>query len=137
MSLFTERTEKVIEVSDWDALVTETYGRPYSFQQQDGCKCRGRESLYVLSDPDLVYDFDAESVPEIVNGDEMGVSFNAWLARDPNQLLSELRPDWDTGISSLELWWERNFYPTSESVAHDLFKRSLLEEGEYVINIDW
>lgn len=137
MSLFTERTEKVIEVADWDALVTETYGRPYSFQQQDGCKCRDRESLYVLSDPDLVYDFDDESVPEIVNGDERGVSFEAWLARDPNQLLNELRPDWDTGVSSLRLWWERNFYPTSESVAHDLFKRGLLEEGEYVINIDW
>lgn len=34
------KTIKQIDVSDWDALVTKTYGRPYSFQQQDGCKER-------------------------------------------------------------------------------------------------
>ena len=34
------KTIKQIDVSDWDALVTKTYCRPYSFQQQDGCKER-------------------------------------------------------------------------------------------------
>lgn len=28
---------KLIELCDWDNLVKETYGRPYSFQQQYGC----------------------------------------------------------------------------------------------------
>ena len=32
---------KMVEVSDWDKLVEETYGKIYSFQQQDGCKARG------------------------------------------------------------------------------------------------
>jgi len=31
---------KTIDVSDWDELVQKTYGRTYSFQQQDGCKER-------------------------------------------------------------------------------------------------
>lgn len=133
MSIY--KMEKVIDVSDWDQLVVDTYGRTYSFQQQDGCKPRGREHLQAMSDPELVYDFEAETVPEVVNGDEMGVSFAAWLARDPEQLLdTEDRFDREHGLG---LWWDRNFYPTAESVAHDLVKRGLLEEGAYTIDIDW
>ena len=30
------KIKRVIEVSDWDKVVKDTYGRPYSFQQQDG-----------------------------------------------------------------------------------------------------
>ncbi len=30
-----------ISVQDWDKLVEETYGKPYMFQQQDGCQERG------------------------------------------------------------------------------------------------
>lgn len=132
MSIARIRTELVIDVSDWDQLVMDTYGRPYSFQQQDGCKPRGRETLNVTLNPDYVDDFEEESVPEIVNGNEMGVSFKAWLARDPKQPL----PDREDRFG-LELFWERNFYPTAESIAHDLVKRGLLEEGKYTIDIDW
>lgn len=82
-------------------------------------------------------DFEQESVPEIVNGDEMGVSFQSWLIRDPNQLLNELRPDWDNGKNSLRLWWLRNFYPTIESVINDLYTEGLIEAGDYSIDIDW
>ena len=35
------KSVKMIEVSDLDDIVVKTYGRPYNFQQQDGCK--GRE----------------------------------------------------------------------------------------------
>lgn len=126
------RTEQVIDVGEWDQLVIDTYGRPYSFQQQDGCKPRGREYLNATSNPDHVYDYENDKVPEIVNGPKMGVSFAAWLARDPNQKIPNQKYDYQ-----LELWWERNFYPTAESVAHDLVKRGLLEEGEYTIDIDW
>lgn len=81
------RTEQVIAVQDWDKLVQETYGRRYSFQQQDGCKERQRVRICV---PDEDYmDFENDTVPEIVNGDDMGVSFAAWLARDPNQPTTE------------------------------------------------
>lgn len=128
------RTEVVISVEDWDDLVETTYGRPYSFQQQAGCKERQRFSIQVPSDS---YDFEQESVPEVVNGCEMGVSFKSWLARNPNQLLDKLRPDWDNGKNSLRLWWLRNFYPTVESIINDLHIRGLIEAGEYSIDIDW
>lgn len=132
MSIARVRNELVIDVSDWDQLVTETYGRPYNFQQQDGCKPRGREYLTVHSNPDDVWEYDNETVPEIVNHDEMGVTFSAWLARDPKQPLPGREDRF-----GLELWWDRNFYPTAEAIAHDLFKRGLIEEGDYVIDIDW
>ena len=61
----------VIEVQDWDKLVQDTYGKPYSFQQQDGCRGRGVVPLLI---PDEAYDFDNE-VPDVVNHGIMGVSF--------------------------------------------------------------
>lgn len=123
------RTEKLIDDQDWDALVTETYGRPYSFQQQDGCKDRG---LVHITIPEEGCDFENDTVPEIVNGDEMGVSFKAWLARDPKTPLKD-RDD----TFGLTLWWERNFYPDVQMIANDLYERGLIEAGDYMINIDW
>ena len=35
------------------------------------------------------------------------------------------------------MWWERNFYPMLEEVATYMYTKGLLEQGEYVINIDW
>ena len=123
------RTEKLIDVQDWDNLVTETYGRPYSFQQQDGCKDR---QLVPITVPDDPYDYENDTVPEVVNGDEMGVSFKAWLARDPKTPL----PDRDDTFG-LTLWWERNFYPDVQMIANDLYEKGLIEAGDYMINIDW
>jgi hypothetical protein len=105
------------------------YGRPYSFQQQDGCKGRG---TYLLIVPDGCFDYKNDSIPESLDHDEMGVSFKAWLARDPKQPLSSQKEPWD-----LEFWWHRHFYPTIQTVANDLHKRGLLEAGEYTILIDW
>ena len=41
---------KMIEVSDWDDLVKETYKRDYSFQQQEGSKPDGVSRLTIPSD---------------------------------------------------------------------------------------
>ena len=123
-----------IDVQEWDNLVQETYNRPYSFQQQDGCKGRGVETINV---PELFpFDYDRGTIPEIVNHSEMGVSFAAWLARDPKQPLfdHEIKREDSFGVT---LWWKRNFYPTVDMVANDLHKRDLLPAGEYQINIDW
>ena len=125
------RTVKVIDVNDWDALVMETYGRPYNFQQQDDCKERQHVSITIPDDP---YDYENDTVPEVVNGDEMGVSFKAWLARDPKQKLNA--DDWDSP-SAITMWWERNFYPDVQMVANDLHAKGLIEAGDYEINIDW
>lgn len=106
------RTEKVIDVSEWDGLVEETYGRPYNFQQQDGCKDRGNFRITVPSEE--VNDFENDTVPEVINHKDMGVSFAAWLKRSPNEPLAgeKLREDkW-----GIDLWWQRNFYPDVQMV---------------------
>lgn len=130
--MFKARNEKVIDVSDWDNLVQETYNRPYNFQQQDGCKGRQRVRITI---PDEDYDFENDAVPEVVNGEEMGVSFKAWLERDPNQKLNT-DDEWDRE-HGLRLFWKRNFYPDVQMVANDLHSKGLIEAGDYVIDIDW
>ncbi len=125
------KTEKVIEVHDWDDLVQKTYGRPYCFQQQDGCNERG---VFKFTVPDESDDFVNETVPEVVNHHEMGVSFAAWLARDPKQKLSDPEAQEDY---CLQLWWDRNFYPEFQMVANDLHAKGLIEAGDYTITIDW
>ncbi len=127
MIKFTE--QKVIRVSDWDNLVEETYGKPYNFQQQEDCQPRGVRHLYVPSGED---DYENDTVPEVINGDEMGVSFKAWLARDPKEWNGE-----GQDRTFLNLFWERNFYPSLYAVANDLHEKGLLPAGEYIINIDW
>lgn len=124
----------IIELSDWDDLVTEVYKKPYSFQQQDGCQSRGLFRFSVPSEDELSeYDFPNDTVPEIVNHDEQGVSFKAWLARDPKQPLRSKKSD----SSSLDLWWARNFYPNIFMIIDDLHKKGIIKEGEYSIDIDW
>jgi hypothetical protein len=124
------RTETVIELSDWDDLVTKTYGRPYKFQQQDGCKDRGSHRFTV---PDEAEDFANDYVIEKINGPEMGVSFAAWKARDPKAPVGE------DGFENyaIELFWARNFYPEFQTLANDLHAKGLLAAGSYTIDIDW
>jgi len=118
-------------VDEWDKLVMKTYCRPYSFQQQDGCKDPGSFRFLV---PSPAADYLRDAVPEKVNHSTRGVSFAAWLARDPKQKLSNPNEQDDY---CLEMWWERNFYPDIQMVANDLHAKGLLEEGSYTINIDW
>lgn len=117
-----------ITVQDFDELVISTYSKPYSFQQQNGCKGRG---LVHISIPEYPEDYENDSVPEIVNHEDMGVSFSAWLARDPEQLLP------NKNKRSTELWWERNFYPDVSMIINDLHSKGLLPAGDYSIDIDW
>lgn len=126
--------KRIITVQDFDDLVEKTYGRPYSFQQQDGCKERQMVSISVPSKYSLD-DYENDTVPEIVNGNKMGVSFKAWLARDPKQKLNSA-DEWDRE-HGLNLWWTRNFYPSVDMVIQDLFEKGLIEAGDYEIDIDW
>jgi len=120
-----------IDMGDWDNLVTTTYKRPYNFQQQEGCKPRG---IVSFSAPDK-YTEDEEmndTIPEIVNGNKMGVKFEVWLARNPKQKIPN-----QTQPYELELFWERNFYPDFQTIVNDLYKKGLILKGDYIINIDW
>ncbi len=123
------RTEKIIDVSEWDKLVTKVYNRPYSFQQQNGGVGRG---LFTFVVPQETEGFSNDTILETPNCDEMGVSFAAWLKRDPNTPLIGQQYNFE-----LELWWERNFYPDFQMVANDLYTKGLLKAGNYAINIDW
>lgn len=123
---------RIIEVNDFDNLVEETYKRPYSFQQQDGCKGRGIVNISVPEEED---DYENTSIPEMVNGEKMGVSFQTWLDRDPKQRLNT-KDEWDRE-HGLNLFWERNFYPHVSMIINDLYKRGLIEAGDYKIDIDW
>ena len=117
--------------SELDTLVEETYKKPYVFQQQDGCKDRGTTSFDIPID--YPEDYKRDSIPEVINGDTMGVSFKAWLERDPKEPLNGSETsDWD-----VDLFWERNFYPHPEILLNDLHARGLIPAGELVIDIDW
>lgn len=118
----------IIQVQDFDKLVQDTYKRPYSFQQQDGCKNRGIINVTI---PDYDYDYENDLLPEICNGDEMGVSFKAWLEADPERKLLE------NGWDYTSLWWHRNFYPDYQMVLNDLHDKGLIPAGDYIININW
>lgn len=120
---------QVIRVHDWDDLVEKTYKKPYNFQQQDGCKERGN---FYITIPEEVEDFENDTVPEKINGDEMGVSFKAWLARDPKVWHGKPQDK-----NFLDLFWLRNFYPNVQMIANDLHAKGLVPAGDYIIEIDW
>ena len=122
---------KVIDCDDWDALVEDTYKKPYTFQQQYDCQSRGMFSLKIPCD-NWEEEEMHESIPEEVNGEKMGVKFDVWLERDPKQPIPNQKYDYQ-----LEMFWERNFYPSVYTVANDLYKKGLIEAGDYSIKIDW
>ena len=128
------QTKNFIEEYDWSNFVSKHYGKIYSFQQQEGCKDRG---IFEFSVPHKYpEDFENDTIPEVVNGNEMGVSFKAWLERDIKQPLSSD----SSGLSkdsSIGFFWRRNFYPDISMIINDLHEKGLLPVGEYVMNIDW
>ena len=129
MIKFNKRNQ--IKLEDWDDLVKNTYGKPYSFQQQDDCRNRGIFTIEVPSDSeDEEYN---DSIPEEINGEEMGVKFNVWLNTNPKE--HQERNNWDNW--KVNLFWERNFYPDIYTLINDLYSKGLIEKGEYDIKIDW
>jgi hypothetical protein len=125
-------TEKIIDSGDLDDLVIETYGKPYCFQQQNYCQSRGMVRINVPEEGD--FDFKNDSIPEEVNGGKIGVSFKAWLERDPN---APLKGDKCTDKWHIDLFWKRNFYPNIQTIMNDLYAKGLIESGKYLINIDF
>ena len=116
-----------IDCNEWDKMVRKTYERPYNFQQQDGCKYAGIFEFKVPMDPE---DYDNNTLPEKINGDEMGVSFASWLSRDPTSSVNGDKQSW-----SIKLFWHRNFYPHVSMLVNDLYSKGFLKKGEYIINI--
>ena len=144
---------KVIESGDWDNLVSDTYKKPYCFQQQDGC--RGRGNVNITIPAESYEDEMKDKIPEVINDEyEMGVKFDVWLKRDPNEPLNPSKEElehcgyywgdskedekkWKEDKTHIQMFWERNFYPDLQTVANDLYKKGLIEAGKYSIEIDW
>lgn len=130
---------KLLSVREFDELVINTYSLPYSFQQQDDCKPR---STYKFSLPikEPIRKYENETLPVIVNGAKMGVSFSSWKASDPKSYLNNFIKE-GHDASWLEfcvtLWYHRNFYPHVDEILVDLYNRGILEAGDYAIDIDW
>ena len=131
-------TTKIVELHDWDQLVKETYNRPYSLQQQDGCM--ERQTIF-LTIPDFEEEkfvkehlskYIHDDIPEEINGNTMEVTLESWLKRDPSLRTENIKSNFDN-----QLFWHRNFYPHLQILANDLYKRGLIESGEYGIVIDW
>jgi hypothetical protein len=118
-----------IDVDDWNDFVESVYGRPYSFEKQEGGRERG---VYLFSVPTYFKDYKDDSVED--RHCSWGVSFEAWKNADPssNPLDVECVYDW-----RIKLAWKRSFYPDVTMVINDLYSRGLLDEGDYVINLDW
>jgi hypothetical protein len=113
-------TVQQITLQDWDDFVTKVYGKPYSFQQQDGCKSRGYDSLWIPDDREDIEQWEDEcenvSIPFEVNGEEMGVTFETWLNTSPEDTRKHFDSD-----SENNLFWQRNFYPDLHMIAKDLY----------------
>jgi len=122
--------KNVIYSNKLDELVEETYGRPFSYQQQEGGRLRAGIREIVV--PNNVEDFDRDTIPEELNGSVMGVSFAAWLARDPKAPVGTDTSEW-----VIRMFWERNFYPDDGIVLNDLHARGLLPAGNYLLIVDW
>lgn len=117
---------KFVDVDDWDNLVQETYRKPYNFQQQDGCKDRQVVDITV---PTFDIDYGTEDTND---GEKQGVSFKAWLERDPEEPIPNEEYIWQR-----KSFWEWDFYPHINMLINDLHSKGLLEAGNYKINIDW
>ena len=111
-------TVQIITLQELNHVVSTTYEKQYDFQQQDGCRERGHHKVTV---PTEGRDYENDTLPYASR--EMGVSFAAWLAR---------KPDVDR-----TLWWDRNFYPHLDMILNDLHGKGIIDEGEYMIAIDW
>lgn len=122
-----------ISSNEWDDFVREVYQRPYCLQQQDGCMENG-SIVYITVPDDDATDYERDTIPETTASNEMGVSFQSWLNRNPKTLLGdhEIKEAWVKDI-----WWDRNFYPSVEVLANDLFQKGLLNAGEYQILVEW
>lgn len=131
------KIERVVDVSDWDELVMDTYKKSYSFQQQDGCKSRGVVHITI---PEECEDYGELEIPYKINGDDMCVNFKVWLntsIEDINTKFEEVNGKPESYPGQNDLFWERNFYPAVQMIANDLFEKGLIEAGDYTINIDW
>lgn len=117
------KTIQQIRCQEWDRVVQEVYGKPYCYQQQDGCKDRGIDYISTSIDEETDYSDDILSEESNWEESDYGTPFCTWIDTEPKEYP--------------RLYWERNFYPHVNMIANDLYKKGILPEGIYQIVIDW
>lgn len=105
-------TVKLIWESDFSKLVSETYGRPYQFQQQGDMM--GQDTIYKFSIPDATW----HPTPE-----DAAKDIQEWI-NDPREFKYEFEA-------------ERECYPPIESVIVDLHERGIIDPGDYALHVWW
>jgi hypothetical protein len=63
----------------------------------------------------------------------MGVKFDVWLNTTEEEILAKFNGN----ELRAELFWARHFYPHLNMLINDLYDRGLIDDGHYVIDIDW
>lgn len=106
--------------SGFSKYVTEHYGRPYKLQQQGDMLAQGS---YVQI-----------TVPDEEAWDE-NPTLAEWQAATPPGEHPE--GGYDPNVSTENMRWERDYYPSLEVVANDLHAKGLLDAGEYLIRVYW
>lgn len=106
------KTVKLIWESDFSKLVTETYGKPYRFQQQGDMM--GQDTIYKFSIP------DANWLP---TPEDAARDIATWLN--------------DSRTFKYEFEAERECYPVFESVIVDLHERGIIVPGDYALHVWW
>jgi hypothetical protein len=124
----------LIEENEFSDFVSEVYGRPYRYQQTEGCLEKGTVKFSVPYERYFKPDYK-ENVNDSGNINKP-VRFREWLSRDPKE-----KPP--VGLFNgdsywyISLFWNRHFYPYFGDLIDDLHKKGYVEEGEYILRIDW
>lgn len=121
------KTVKIAEVNDFDELVMNTYGIPYNFQQQGGCK---NTSIEYFCFP-FNGDYTNTTLPFEINGKTRGISFEVWKNHDMEELKKMFSDDWEVGM-----FYARNFYPHIERLLQDLVDKELISGKCFGIEIN-
>jgi hypothetical protein len=118
---------KLIWESELSELVTKTYGRPYSLQQQD--EMMAQDTILRVRVPEGLEPWN-ESYDENPEGYTPLPTLARWAA-------TETPAEHRFPSYREEMWWHRNFYPCRDEVLGDLHDKGLLPAGDYVIHCWW
>lgn len=122
--------DKTILHTDLNKLVTETFKKPYNFQQQDNCRAKQTISITVpIKSPT---DFSNKKIPYDLNSEKKGIAFENWLKNSPKKTKPKFDYSWENS-----LFWLRNFYPHLDMVLNNLHEKKLIDSGTYNLIITW
>ena len=136
----TKRTVIKVNHNDWNKFITEVYGKPYNFQQQDGCRSRGVYDFSLPFDFEL-YDEEEDFLDFVdrtdFNKNQSCVKFSVWKDekvkyKDPDKTVF-----YQDEYEDERLYWVRAFYPNLYTLLDDLYKKGLLEDGDYELVVSW